>query len=179
VALLPSDRKFLAALRDGDSMAAYAREHGYTLHWAKWKSRSVRRRLGVDTIGEAIAAMADEDGVSRGEFEKLMGLVGKLGDSVDELARRPDSQAARQQVAERQVSLKDHAAALGLTLEDVEKLKGEQEYERFKAMQQRLSEETALEDDADDEGEGEDEGDGKGSVRTFVDGLGGIRNVKP
>jgi hypothetical protein len=60
-------------------------------------------------------------GVSRADFEKLTGLVSRLGDSLEELAKRPGDSGRQEQVAQRELDVKDHAKALGLSLEDVEK----------------------------------------------------------
>lgn len=171
-----SDLLFLGALRDGQPAAAYAREHGYSNAWAKWKSKEVRRKLGVPTIREAIAMSTGENetGVSRADFEKLTSLVGSLGESIDELTKRPADQGAQQQVRERELDVKDHARALGLSLDDVQKLKDEKDYDRFRKMQERLDTEraAALEDDDDDD----DGGDERSAGQKIMDGLGGVTN---
>ena len=170
--LTGSDREFLAALAAGESAAGYARSHSYSLPWAKWKSREVRRKLGVSTIGEAVAAMAEiNEGVSRADFDKLTKLVNGLGEAVEDLARaRPSEQpAAQQQVQERQLDLKDHAKARGLSLADVERLKEEKDYERFKTFLDRYEHE---------EPEEEPENGATSLGDKIRDGLGGIRNVK-
>ena len=174
--LSPVDVDLLESLLAGGTIAGYARAHDYSRDWGKWKSREIRRKLGVDTIEEALAAMRDDDdGVSRADFDKLTGMVGKLGDALEELTKKPGDSGAQQNVRERELDVKDHAKALGLSLEDVEKLKGEKEYERFKTMQDRLDAERAAEDDDDDSGNG----GGTGIGQQIRDGLGGIRNVKP
>lgn len=175
------EQAFLAHVGAGGTFQGFAAENGYSSAWAKWKSREIRRKLGVSTIGEAVAKMAEEngtgEGVSRADFDKLTGLVSGLHDAIDELARaKPSEQpAAREQVQERQLSLKDHAAALGISIDDVKKLLEEKDYERFKANQERLERERAAEDEEDDDGE--DEG-GRGIGGVIRDGLGGIRNVQ-
>jgi hypothetical protein len=177
-ALTPVDLDLLESLLAGGTIAGYARAHDYSRDWGKWKSREIRRKLGVDTIEEALAAMRDDDddGVSRADFDKLTGMVGKLGEALEELTKRPGDAGAQQNVRERELDVKDHAKALGLSLEDVEKLKGEKEYERFKAMQDRLDAERAAEDDDEDD----ENGNGAGGLGQQIrDGLGGIRNVKP
>lgn len=163
----------LESLVAGGTIAGYTREHGYSKPWGKWKSREIRRKLGVQTIEEAIAAMGvDDDGVSKADFDKLTGLVGKLGDAVEELTKRPNDANQQQQVRERELDVKDHAKALGLSLEDIERVKGEKEYANFKKMQDRLDAERE-----EEEGEG---GNGAGSLGDRIrDGLGGITNVKP
>ncbi len=166
------DREFLAALAGGATVAGASHQLGYSSHWGKWKSRSLRRRLGVETIWEAVAMAEDDTGVSRADFDKLTGLVSKLGESIDDLARRPTDQG-RQEVKERELSVKELAEKLGLTPDDVERVKGEKEYERFKAMQQRLADESAEEVDPEEEPEN------GGVGQRILDGLGGIRNVKP
>lgn len=174
------DRDFLAALADGETQAAYARRNSFGSDWARWKSREVRHKLGVDTIEEAIEAMGDDDqSVSKSDFDKLTGLVTRLGESLEEFARaRPHEQpAAREQVQQRELDVKDHAKALGLSVEDIEKLKGEKEFARFREMQDRLDAERAEEGD-----DGVDDADANGAGKTLGekvrDGLGGITGVK-
>lgn len=174
--LSESDRSFLSALAGGETIAGYCRSHGYSRHWGKWKSRDLRRRLGVETIGEAVL-MADEDGISRKDFEQLTGLVGSLATAVEDLAKRPQAPEAKETVRERELSVKELAEKLGLTPEDVERVKGEKEYERWKKFEERR-----LQELADEEGEGEGDGNGApagGLGEKIRDGLGGIRNVKP
>lgn len=175
------DRDYLAYLRDGGTGADYARQHGFSRHWAKWKSRSLRERLGVATLEEAIQLMDDDEaGVSRADFDRLTQLVDGLGDAVEALTRAApeDRNGARHEVQQRQLSLKDHAKALGLSLADVEKLQEERDYGRFKKWTDRLAAEkaAALEAEGDDDDEDDDDGD-DGVGRRILDGLGGIRNV--
>lgn len=176
-ALSDVDRDFLAALRDGETIAGYARSHSYSKHWAKWQSRKLRRRFGVQTIGEAVLMGSDENGVSRADFDKLFGAFTKLSDAVEDLAKRPDEPAAKEQVRERELSVKELAEKLGLSLEDVERVKGEKEYERWKTFEERRTKE--LEDEEGSGEEVEENGAGKGIGEVIRDGLGGIRNVKP
>ena len=172
------DRDFLAALAAGETINDYARRNNFSLAWGSWKSREVRRKLGVATIREAVRMSEQEkEGVSRSDFDKLTGLVAKLGDAIEDLAKRPNEPAAQQQVRERELDVKDHAKALGLTLDDVERLKGEKEYERFKAMQERLERERDEELD-DDDGGGDGNGAGKGGIGQVLDGLGGLSGVR-
>jgi hypothetical protein len=174
--LSDGDREFLAVLGAGSTIAAAARTLGYSPHWGKWKSRSLRRRFGVETIWEAVA-MAEDDGtgVSRADFEKLFGAFTKLSEAVDEMAKRPGEPAAQQAVTERQLDVKDHAKALGLSLDDVEKLKGEKRYEEFRSMQERLDAERAAADDEIEDDDDAGNGTGKGLGDVIRDGLGGIR----
>lgn len=117
--------------------------------------------------------------VSRTDFDKLTGLVSSLADAVENLAKAQPSEqpAARAEVRERQLDVKDHAKALGLSLDDVKRLQDEKEYDKFRTMQERLDKERA-EADAATNGELDDE-DTRGVGQKLVDGLGGIRNVKP
>lgn len=171
-----SDRAFLAALAAGETARDYAARQHYGPDWAKWKSRRIRRILGVDTIREAIR-MSESEAVSRGEFDTLVSLINRLGESMEKLAERPNDTGQQQVVARRELDVKDHAKALGLTVEDVEKLKGEKEYARFRAMQERLDAERAAaeEEEGGEEEDGEGEQSGLGKV---LDGLGGITNVR-
>ena len=171
--LSPVDLDLLDSLISGGTIAGYGREHGYGRDWGKWKSREIRRKLGVATIEEAVAKMSStDDGPSKADFDKLTGLVGKLGDAVDELVKRPNDPGQQQQVRERELDVKDHAKALGLSLEDVEKIRGEKEYEKWLAFEKRRIEEEEAEEGGNGSAGGKSLGD------TIRDGLGGIRNVK-
>ena len=171
--LSPVDVALLDWLLGGGTIVGYGREHSYSRDWGKWKSREIRRKLGVSTIEEALQLMAQEDeGVSKADFEKLTGLVGKLGDAIEELAKRPADPAQQQQVRERELDVKDHAKALGVSLEDVEKIRGEKEYEKWLAFEKRRIEEEEAEEGGNGSAGGKSLGD------TIRDGLGGIRNVK-
>ncbi len=177
--LTDAERAFLAGLRGGDTIDAAAARLGYSSHWGKWKSRELRGRLGARTIREAVAMADDDDTVSRSDFEQLTKLVGRLGDALEDLAKRPGDEGKQERVRERELDVKDHAKALGLSLDDVEKLKGEKEYERFRAMQERLDAERAAADEGEGEGEGEGDGENGGGIGTrILDGLGGARHVK-
>lgn len=178
MALSDRDLDLLDHLAAGGSVAGYAREHHFSTHWAKWTSRNIRHKLGVDTLEEAVAVSETErEAVSRADFDKLTGLVTKLGDAIEDLAKAGPArrEEARETVRERELDVKDHAKALGLTLEDVERLKGEKEYERFKAMQDRLEREREEEEGGE---EGEENGAGKGGLGQVLDGLGGLSGVK-
>lgn len=171
------DLDLLASLREGGTIAGYARDHHYSPHWPKWKSRSLRQRFGVTTIEEVLLMSDDDQGVSRGDFDKLFGAFTKLSDTVEELAKRPNDPAAQQQVRDRELDVKDHAKALGLSLEDVEKLKDEKEFGKFKAMQDRLDKER-LEAEAEEDEDDSANGGGKTLGEKVRDGLGGISGVK-
>lgn len=168
-----SDRAFLGALRDGQAAAEYARTHGYSTAWAKWKSKQIRAKLGVQTIGEAVtmSSTENENGVSRADFEKLTGLVGKLASSIEDLIERPSDQGAQQQVVQRELDVKDHAKALGLSVEDVTKLLEEKDYEKFRRNADRLEAERVAAETEEEETEEAEEG------TSVLDGLGGIGNL--
>ncbi len=172
------DQDLLTALAGGETLNDYARRHNYSLAWGQWRSRELRRLLGVATLREAVLMSQGEgEGVSRGDFEKLFSAVSGLTDAVEEMRKRP-SEPQQQQVRERELDVKDHAKALGLSLEDVERLKGEKEYEKWLAFETRRQKELDEEEGVEGEGEGEN-GKGKGIGEQIRDGLGGIRNVKP
>lgn len=170
-----TDRDFLAWLRQGKTIASYCSSHGYSREWGKWKSRQIRHLLGVETIGEAVVMADDDAGVSKLDFDKLFGAVGKLSDAVDELAKRPTTEK-QETVRERELDVKDHAKALGLSLEDVERLKGEKEYTKWLEFETRRQKE--LDDEEAEEGGGDNGVKPKGTVEKVLDGLGGIKNVK-
>lgn len=168
--LTDAETSFLDALRRGESGNGYARRLDYSESWAKQKSRRIKSKLGVQTIREALE-MTD-DVVKRGEFDTLVSLINRLGKSLEDLAERPNDNGQREVVAQRELDVKDHAKALGLSLEDVEKIKGEKAYSSFKAMQERLDAERAAElEDGEEDGEEE-----TSAGRKILDGLGGITN---
>ncbi len=171
--LTDAEVAFLDALRTGESANGYARRLDYSESWAKQKSRRIKLKLGVPTIREALQMTDDQ--VSRGEFDTLVSLINKLGKSLEDLADRPQDKGQQQVVAQRELDVKDHAKALGLTVEEIEKMKGEKQYAQFKSMQERLdAERAALEDEDDDEGEGDQRGVGE----KILDGLGGVKNLR-
>jgi hypothetical protein len=173
--LTTAETDFLDALRRGETGNGYARRLSYSESWAKQKSRRIKQKLGVSTIGEAIAMSSTESengGVSRSDFEKLTGLIGKLASSIEDLVERPDSNAAQQNVVQRELDVKDHAKALGLSVDDVSKLLEEKDYERFRKMQDRLDAERAATDESG--GDDDDDDEQSGGV---LDGLGGIGNL--
>ena len=163
-----SDLQFLAELRGGISAREYARRHSYSYAWAEWKSKEIRRKLGVHTLGEAIQmSEGASEGVGKADFARLESLVGKLGDALEDLirAKPADQPAAQQQVAQRELDAKDHAKALGLDMKDVEAMLGEKDYARFKANQDRLDKERA-----EAEGDGEPQRDGLGGILNLARG---------
>lgn len=172
-----SERSFLGAVREGESAAAYARRNNYSPDWAKWMSKQIREKLDVHTLREAVTMAEENEGVSRGDFDKLFGAFTKLSDTVEELAKRPNDPAAQQQVRDHELDVKDHAKALGLSLDDVEKLKDEKEFGKFKAMQDRLDKER-LEAEAEEDEDDSANGGGKTLGEKVRDGLGGISGVK-
>lgn len=175
--LTDAENAYLDGLRSGETSNGYARRLGYSESWGKQKSRRIKRKLGVETIGEAVAMSEAASEVTKADFDKLTGLVSRLGEAVEELAKRPSDQAQQQVVRERELDVKDHAKALGISLDDVQRLKEEKDYDRFKAMQARLDKER--EEEAAAAGEGDDNGDTRGLGERILDGLGGVTNVKP
>lgn len=174
------ERRFLDAYREQGTIRGAAVSLNYTPAWGFWMARKVRQSLGgLATIREAV--MADENGdtpsVSRKDFEGLLSRFEDLQDALDDLAKarrddgRENQPAQQQQVAQRELSLKDHAKALGLSIADVEHLQEERDYGKFKKFLERLEKE----EDEQAAAVGDDE---KGLKDKFVDGLGGIRNVR-
>jgi len=119
----------------------------------------------------------EPQGITRAEFEGVQKALKDVADAIEELrnAKPADVPAAQAQVQARELTLKDHARALGLTVEEVTTMQEEKEYERFKARQARLDKEKA---DAAAAANPEPEPQ-PGVVQRVVDGLGGVRNVKP
>ena len=107
------------------------------------------------------------DGVGKADFDKLVGLVTSLGDAVENLAKaRPADQPAAQQVVQaRELDVKDHAKALGLSMDDVTRIQEEKEYEKYKKMEARRVKE--LEDEG---GENEPQRDGLGGILNLARG---------
>ncbi len=161
-----SEMEFLQAVGNGEGQAAYARRNNYSRAWAKWMSRKIRAKLGATTLGEALAmSETASEGVSKSDFDKLVGLVTSLGDAVEGLARaKPaDQPAAQQQVQQRELDVKDHAKALGLSMDDVTRIQEEKEYEKYKKMEARRVKELE-----DEQGETEPQRDGLGGVSNLL-----------
>jgi len=179
--LSESDLAFLDALRGGESAPAYAARIHYSKDWAKWKSRQIRDKLGVATIKEAIR-LADEAGVTRAEFDGLMKAVAQTNEAIAKLAEAAspsEKEHAQAQVQARELDEKEMAKRLGISLDDVKKIRDENDFAKFKAHQERLEKERAEADAAAaaaGNGDGGEEGDGEdgGSV---LDGLGGVFNL--
>ena len=125
-----------------------------------------------------------KDGVSRAEFDKLMGSFTQLQEALDELrdvaanGTGAETHAASSNVQQRQLSVREAAAALGLSVKDVERLHDEKDYGRFKAFQERLAAEQAAAAPPGGEEDEEEDGEGGGLLEQVRDGLGGIRNVR-
>lgn len=167
--LSESDLAFLDALRAGESAPHYAERIHYSKRWAKWKSRRIRDRLGVATIKEAVR-LSEEAGVTRSEFEGLQALIKQTNEAIENLAKASpqDKQAAETQVRERELSEKDLAAKLGISLDDVKRVRDENEYGKFKTMQERLDAERAAVVAEEEKLEEE---------KPQTDGLGGVFNL--
>lgn len=115
--------------------------------------------------------MADEAGVTRSEFEGLQALIKQTNEAIENLAKASpqDKQAAETQVRERELSEKDLAAKLGISLDDVKRVRDENEYGKFKTMQERLDAEKAAAVVAEEEQLKEE--------KPQTDGLGGVFNL--
>ncbi len=123
--LSESDLAVLDALRHGETANGYARRISYSVWWAKKKSRQVRAKLGVASIEEALAVSEGlGEGITRAEFDGLQRTMGQLADALEQLqrAKPADQPAAQAQVRERELDVKDHAKALGISVDDVRKL---------------------------------------------------------
>lgn len=171
----------LAALRRGIPVREFARMHNYSHDWAKWKSREIRRKLGVQTLREAMEMTDGDAGISRADFDKLAGVVQATQDAIADLAKavtpgqRSDAQA---QVQARELDEKEMAKRLGVSLDDVRKIREENDYQAFRKHQERLDKEradAAAAAAANENSEGDGKGDGDGG--RLVDGLGGISNL--
>ncbi len=159
-----SEREFLQAVEAGESQAAYARRQHYSRDWAKWMSKKVRAKLGVTTLGEAIAMSEGGDG-SAAKLDKLTSLIEATNDAVAALAKAvtpQQQQQAQQQVVEREMDEKEMAKKLGLSLDDVAKVREEKDYQVWKKNEERRQKELAEE---------------QGEVEPQRDGLGGILNL--
>ena len=117
--------------------------------------------------------------VGRGEFDALKALIESTNQAVGKLAEAvtpQEKEEAKQAVVEREMDERTMAKRLGISLEDVQRVRDENEYGKFKKMQDRLDKERA---DAAAEVEDEDEttDNGKTIGEKVRDGLGGIRNL--
>ena len=167
--LSESEREFLDLLRSGLTVAGAAERMHYSSHWGKWKARQLREKLGVETIRK-VRLMADGDGlepgITRAEFTKLQEAIAATNRAIEGLAESVSSgerKNGESVVQERVYTEKEHAKALGISLEDLGKLREEQDYSRFRAMQERLERERQEAEEEENEPQ--------------RDGLGGIRNL--
>lgn len=169
------ERQFLSAVGGGQSAAAFAHEQGFSQDWAKWMSRKIRSKLGVETIQEAIRL--SDDGVSRADFDALKKLLEGTNEAVAALAAAAphEREDAKKEVVTREMDEREMAKRLGITVDDLTKIRDENDFKKFKGMQERLDAERAAEAAADEEEtDDEDEEKSGGIIR---DGLGGIRNL--
>ncbi len=175
--LTQDESEFLAAIRDGETAKDFARRHNYSEKWAEWTSGKIRSKLGVRTMREAIT-LSDE--VSKADFDALTKLVQSTNEALSDLAKAvtPTEQAsAVAQVRERELDEKELAKRLGISLEDVNKIRDENEYAKYKGMQKRLEDEKAAAAAADDDAGDDDDADADEKKGGILDGLGGIRNL--
>ncbi len=161
-------------------MRAYARRSNYSFPWAEKKSKQIRRKLGVQTIEEAV------------EMSELAGLEGRIGGlekKLDDAISKLAAAATPQQVnnaTDSVRSIQDELRARGLTLGDLDEAAARKQDakidERVAAALKLRDEQTAEEarlaaeggGDGGGDGDGDGDGDGAGSKR---DGLGGVRNL--
>jgi len=178
--LTKAEADFLDALRGGETAKAYAARLNYSPAWAEWMSRKVRQKLDVGTIGEAV------------EMSEFAGLEGRLND----LSRKLDSaleafskattpaekEAATAKAEGAQADLSAELRLRGLTLKDLDAL----QEQKFQAkVDERISAQLAERDKVAAEEAAAaaelDNGDvkEKNLGEKILDGLGGVRNVKP
>lgn len=177
VVLTEADRAFLAARARGVPGTVFAREHGYSRHWPKWKSRQIRRRFGVATLEEAFRLSE----ITREEFDSIRRGQEELRDAIRRLdtARTPEAQRdARADVRDARADLDTELRRRGLSEADLDKLQDEKEYEKFKARQARLDQEREEEaaKKAEADAKAEEERLAKEAEEKKRDGLGGRRN---
>ena len=176
-----SDRDLLAAYRAGTGLLAYAREHHYTRSWAKWKSRTIRAKLGAATLEEA-ARMADEPnggGMTAEDRAELKALREDLKEAQRALraASTPrQEREARDDIQDAEDEIDRLARRTGISREDIEKVQKEKRYAEFQEHSSRYEAERkeredeerrknaakrrrreASKDDADDDDDGPDE----------------------
>lgn len=160
-------------------MRDYARRSNYSFPWAEKKSKQIRRKLGVTTIGEAVE-MSDLAG-----FEtRLSGLEQQLKEGLAAITAAVTP--AEVKGAESSVrSIQDELRARGLTLGDLDEAAArkqdakidERVADALKRRDEQAAEEARLAAEA--EGDGDDDDSNGGIVSRVRDGLGGVRNVQP
>ena len=170
--LSEKDLAFLAALRNGESANGYARRSHYSIRWAKWKSAEVRRKLGVKTIGEAIAmSETAPEGVSKADFEALRQMIDATNKAVMDLSEAStarEKEEGKEEVRVREMDEREMAKKLGISLDDVSKIREEREYERYKKFEERRAAELAEEEGSEEER--------RSTFDQMRDGLGGIKH---
>lgn len=175
--LSDADLAFLDALRAGETANGYARRNHYSESWAKKKSRRIKDLLGATTIGEALA-MSDLAGIERG----LADLGRKFDDALKAL-QAAATPAATSAATDTIRDLREELRLRGLTEKDLDEAAARKRDEAIDArVQAALDARDAAaaaaagsEEDDDDE----DVSDARSLGDRVLDGLGGIRNVKP
>jgi hypothetical protein len=154
------DRAFLAAIRGGESAQSYARRIGYSGKWAEWKSKEIRRKLGVTSMKEALAVSE----LTAEEIAEIRKLKKELEEAKRDLAaaKTPGQRAsAREDVAEAKSDLDDELRRRGLTRADLDELQQKKEDDRIDARIAAREEARRLEAEAadadDDEADDEEE----------------------
>ena len=169
--LTPSESAFLLGLWAGERLRECARRLGYSDHWAKWISRRVRKRLGVNTLEEALA-VSDLAGFER-RLSDLDSKLSQLADAVLSAVTPQAKESARDDLAS-ELKLR------GLTLKDLDALREQRESERVNAAVEaalkRREEEAAAKAAVEEPVEEEPE-NGKTVVEKVRDGLGGSRKL--
>jgi len=177
--LTASDRAFLDAIRSGESARSYARRNNYSTKWAEWKSRAIRRRLGVATLREAV-----EVSEVAGLETKVADLSRKLDAALDAFAKATtpaEKESTGDRVESSASALQAELRARGLTMKDLDEKAEEKFQSRVDARVRAALEERdrVAAEEAEARAAEEASGKGKGTLDKIVDGLGGVRNVKP
>jgi len=179
--LTKAEADFLDALRGGETAKAYAARLNYSPAWAEWMSRKVRQKLAVGTIGEAV------------EMSEFAGLEAKLDGLAAELRAATEAMKAAVTPAEKeeaaasargvQADLDAELRTMGLSRKDLEALR-QQKFEasvdaRVKAALEERDKLAAEEAEAKAAELENGEPKEKNLGEKILDGLGGVRNVKP
>jgi uncharacterized protein YdiU (UPF0061 family) len=143
--LKPIDRLFVDAVANGVSAQAFAREHHYSVSWAQWKSKQIRERLGVQTMGEVIRSVSEMTADERAEARQLIRELREAKAELEKAKTPAAKEEAREDIRDAEADLRKLAAASGVSVEDLKKLQAEKRYAENKDFQSRYESEREAE----------------------------------
>lgn len=176
--LTVSERAFLEAMRDGESGDGYARRINYSRPWAEWMRGKIRYKLGVERIGEA---------VKLSEYAGLESRFNALESKLDSALEKLTQATTPKQERDARADINDLLASRGLTTKDLDALADAKFSDKIDARvaavlaarEEEAARLAAEADDGTDDDADDDDGAGRSGVQKVLDGLGGIKNVKP